>query len=153
LGEIADAAKQSFLTDLAWGGLKAGTKFNEPAPLFPRAEKDAVERMQNLEDENNRSAVEAASAETAKKNQSAAPARHRAPSVSSVMSTDADESKANENLTQATNVSHDPRSRRKPPMCTRFRPISPAAAEFDAFRRSSGLSPHPKHRVGHTAGV
>ena len=59
-GEIADAAKQSFLTNLAWGGLKAGTKFGEPAPLFPRAEKDAVDRMQNLEDENNHSAVEAA---------------------------------------------------------------------------------------------
>jgi hypothetical protein len=49
-GEIADAAKKSFLTELAWGGLKAGTKFGEPAPLFPRAEKDAVERMQNLEE-------------------------------------------------------------------------------------------------------
>jgi methionyl-tRNA synthetase len=60
LGEMADAARQAYLKDLAWGGLKAGTKFGEPAPLFPRAEKDAVERMQNLEDENNRSAVEAA---------------------------------------------------------------------------------------------
>jgi methionyl-tRNA synthetase len=59
-GEIADAAKQAFLKDLAWGGLKAGTKFGEPAPLFPRAEKDAIECMQNLEDENNRTAVEAA---------------------------------------------------------------------------------------------
>jgi methionyl-tRNA synthetase len=60
-GEILDAAKNSFLTELAWGGLKAGTQFGEPAPLFPRAEKDAIERMQNLENENNRSAVEAAS--------------------------------------------------------------------------------------------
>jgi methionyl-tRNA synthetase len=60
-GEIADAAKQAFLTDVAWGGLKAGTQFSEPAPLFPRAEKDAVERMQNIEDENSRSAVEAVS--------------------------------------------------------------------------------------------
>jgi methionyl-tRNA synthetase len=60
LGEISDAAKESFLRDLALGGLKAGTKFGEPAPLFPRAEKDAIERMQNLEDENNRSAIEAA---------------------------------------------------------------------------------------------
>jgi methionyl-tRNA synthetase len=59
-GEIADAAKNSFLTSLAWGGLKSGTKFGEPAPLFPRAEKDAVERMQNLEDENNRTVIEAA---------------------------------------------------------------------------------------------
>ena len=59
-GEIADAARNGFLKNLAWGGLKAGTRFGEPALLFPRAEKDAVERMQNLEDENNRSAVEAA---------------------------------------------------------------------------------------------
>jgi methionyl-tRNA synthetase len=59
-GEIANAAKQAFLTELTWGGLKAGTKFGDPAPLFPRAEKDAIDRMQNLEDENNRSAVEAA---------------------------------------------------------------------------------------------
>jgi methionyl-tRNA synthetase len=58
--EIADAAKNSFLTELAWGGLKAGTKFGEPAPLFPRAEKDAVERMQNIEDQNNKTVIEAA---------------------------------------------------------------------------------------------
>jgi methionyl-tRNA synthetase len=60
-GEITNAAKHAFLTNIAWGGLKAGTQFGEPSPLFPRAEKDAVTRMQNLEDENNRSAVEAAS--------------------------------------------------------------------------------------------
>jgi methionyl-tRNA synthetase len=60
-GEIQDAAKQAFLTKIAWGGLKTGTKFGEPAPLFPRAEKDAIKRMQNLEDDNNASAVEAAS--------------------------------------------------------------------------------------------
>jgi methionyl-tRNA synthetase len=61
-GKIADAAKKSFLTQIAWGGLKAGTKFGEPAPLFPRAEKDAVERMQNIEDQNSPRAVEATSA-------------------------------------------------------------------------------------------
>jgi methionyl-tRNA synthetase len=59
-GEIADAAKNSFLTTLAWGGLKAGTKFGDPAPLFPRAEKDAIERMQNIEDQNNKTVIEAA---------------------------------------------------------------------------------------------
>jgi len=59
-GEIADAANDSFLTHVAWGGLKAGTRFGEPAPLFPRAEKDATQRMQNLEEENNRTVVEAA---------------------------------------------------------------------------------------------
>jgi len=58
-GEIADAAKKNFLKCLAWGGLKAGTKFGEPAPLFPRAEKDTAERMEALEAENNKSAVEA----------------------------------------------------------------------------------------------
>jgi len=60
LGELADAAKHGFLSELAWGGLKAGTKFGEPSPLFPRAEKEAIERMQSLEDENSRSAVESA---------------------------------------------------------------------------------------------
>jgi methionyl-tRNA synthetase len=72
-GEIADAAKQSFLTNLAWGGLRAGTKFGEPAPLFPRAEKDAIDRMQNLEDENNHSAVEAATTNGAAKQEPSAP--------------------------------------------------------------------------------
>jgi methionyl-tRNA synthetase len=66
-GEIADAAKRSFLTDVAWGGLKAGTKFGEPAPLFPRAEKDAVERMQKMEEQNSLSVVEAASGGSAVK--------------------------------------------------------------------------------------
>jgi methionyl-tRNA synthetase len=63
--EIQDAAKAGFLTDLKWGGLKAGTKFGEPAPLFPRAEKDAMERMENLEKQNNASAVDAASGKQA----------------------------------------------------------------------------------------
>jgi methionyl-tRNA synthetase len=72
LGEIKDAAKNSFLNEIAWGGLKAGTRFEEPAPLFPRAEKDALDRMQNLEDENNRSAIEAASKQEGA-NEAAAP--------------------------------------------------------------------------------
>jgi methionyl-tRNA synthetase len=58
-GEISEAAKNTFLKSLTWGGLKSGTKFGEPAPLFPRAEKDAIDRMQNLEDQNPHSAVEA----------------------------------------------------------------------------------------------
>jgi methionyl-tRNA synthetase len=79
-GEIEDAAKSAFLTKLAWGGLRSGTKFGEPAPLFPRAEKDAVERMQKLEDENNRTVVETASApENAEHADRSAP--HAAPSA------------------------------------------------------------------------
>jgi methionyl-tRNA synthetase len=67
-GEIADAAKKSFLTQIAWGGLKAGTQFAEPAPLFPRAEKDAIERMQELENQ------KAPAAEAASEPQATAPA-------------------------------------------------------------------------------
>jgi methionyl-tRNA synthetase len=72
-GEIAVAARNSFLTQIAWGGLKAGTQFGEPAPLFPRAEKDTVERMQNIEDQNSSSAVEAAAAGAANSEPSAPP--------------------------------------------------------------------------------
>jgi methionyl-tRNA synthetase len=77
--EISAAAHNAFLTEISWGGLRAGTHFAEPAPLFPRAEKDAIERMQNLEDENNKSVLEAAatsggvSAETAVPKPAAAP--------------------------------------------------------------------------------
>jgi methionyl-tRNA synthetase len=59
-GKIADAAKASFLTHLAWGGLKPGTRFAEPAPLFPRAERDAIDRMVAMEEQNNKSVIEAA---------------------------------------------------------------------------------------------
>src|ERR1035438_5224258 len=71
-GEMSEAAKKSFLVNLAWGGLKAGTKFGEPAPLFPRAEKDAVERMQNIEDENSKSVIEAAGGKAVSQNEPAA---------------------------------------------------------------------------------
>jgi methionyl-tRNA synthetase len=80
-GEISDAAKNSFLKNLAWGGLKAGTKFGEPAPLFPRAEKDAIERMQNIEDQNSSSAVEAASSSEANAKPSAPVQSPAAPQV------------------------------------------------------------------------
>ncbi|HET7103921.1 MAG TPA: methionine--tRNA ligase subunit beta, partial [Terracidiphilus sp.] len=60
LGEITDAAQLAFLASLAWGGLKPGTTFLEPAPLFPRAEKDAIERMVAMEEQNNQSVIEAA---------------------------------------------------------------------------------------------
>ena len=61
LGEIEEAAQSGQLKDLAWGGLPAGTKFGTPAPLFPRAEKDVIERMQNLENEDKLGAVAATS--------------------------------------------------------------------------------------------
>jgi methionyl-tRNA synthetase len=73
-GDIADASKLAFLAGLRWGGLKTGTRLGEPAPLFPRREKDAIPRMQNLEDEDNQSAVDAASDEMGPTSAPAAPA-------------------------------------------------------------------------------
>jgi methionyl-tRNA synthetase len=66
LGEIAEAARHSFLKNLAWGGLKAGTKFGEPSPLFPRVEKDVIEQMQKIEEQNTKTVVEAAASGAAK---------------------------------------------------------------------------------------
>jgi|CZKF01.1.fsa_nt_gi methionyl-tRNA synthetase len=80
-GEIAAAAKKSFLSNLVLSGLKAGTKFGEPAPLFPRAEKDTVERMQNIEDQNSNSAVEAATSGAAKAEPSSPAQTSAAPQV------------------------------------------------------------------------
>src|SRR6185437_15595796 len=37
-------------TDLQWGQLKPGTRLGKVEPVFPRADKSAIERMQRLED-------------------------------------------------------------------------------------------------------
>jgi methionyl-tRNA synthetase len=103
-GEISEASKNAFLTHVAWGGLKPGTNFGEPAPLFPRAEKDAVERMQNLEDQNSGNAVEAASGKDI-----VAPSS--APAATSVTPTAASgkvEARAIEAITPTTAVPTDP---------------------------------------------
>jgi methionyl-tRNA synthetase len=58
LGEI-----QKFqLSTLKWGQLQVGTKLGKVEPVFPRADKSAVERMQSMEQERNASAAEAAGA-------------------------------------------------------------------------------------------
>ncbi len=106
-GEIADAAKGSFLKSLAWGDLQAGTKFGEPAPLFPRAEKDAVERMQSLEENNNRTAVEAASNSEGRGETVAPGPATASPSVSPTTVTKVEDVRANEGLTQTSVVPHD----------------------------------------------
>ena len=103
-GEISEASKNAFLTHVAWGGLKPGTKFGEPAPLFSRAEKDAVERMQNLEDQNNGNAVEAASGRDVVA-PSSAPA---ATSVTPVAASSKADARANEAMTPTTAVPTDP---------------------------------------------
>ncbi len=47
------------LSDLKWGQLRLGTKLGSVEAVFPRAEKNAVERMQQME-EQNRTGAEAA---------------------------------------------------------------------------------------------
>jgi methionyl-tRNA synthetase len=47
LGDI----KKSDLTQLQWGQLRLGTRLGEVQPVFPRADKSAVERMQQMEEQ------------------------------------------------------------------------------------------------------
>jgi methionyl-tRNA synthetase len=49
LGDIQKAD----LKNLQWGGLKPGTKLGESSPLFPRADKEAITRMSELEQKTN----------------------------------------------------------------------------------------------------
>src|SRR3984957_13016077 len=58
LGDIAHAD----LKDLHWGQLAPGTKLGQLGPIFPRAEKDTVERMNELETKNTGKSVEAEAA-------------------------------------------------------------------------------------------
>ena len=55
------AAEEAFRDGIFLSRIKPGSRFGEPAPLFPRAEKEAIERMQSLEDENSRTVIQAAS--------------------------------------------------------------------------------------------
>jgi methionyl-tRNA synthetase len=43
--------KKLALSELAWGQLPLGTKLGEVQPVFPRADKSAIERMQKMEEE------------------------------------------------------------------------------------------------------
>ncbi len=55
LGTFKDGKSEKWLPGeyeelLKWGGLKPGTKLGELRPIFPRADKDAIKRMQELEE-------------------------------------------------------------------------------------------------------
>jgi methionyl-tRNA synthetase len=54
LGDI----KKLALADLDWGQLRLGTKLGDVRPVFPRADKSAIERMQHMEDQQRGPAVE-----------------------------------------------------------------------------------------------
>jgi methionyl-tRNA synthetase len=67
LGDIQKLA----LGGLAWGQLPLGTKLGEVQPVFPRADKSAIERMQKMEEEQRATpAIEAAAATTVTPGQS-----------------------------------------------------------------------------------
>ena len=46
------------LNQLSWGQLPLGTKLGEVSPVFPRADKSAIERMQKMEDQQRPAAEE-----------------------------------------------------------------------------------------------
>ncbi len=62
LGDI----KKLDLNLLAWGQLRLGTKLDEVQPVFPRADKSAVERMQQMEEQQRGPATEGTQTEPSK---------------------------------------------------------------------------------------
>jgi methionyl-tRNA synthetase len=53
LGDIEVAAKNGELKNLQWGGLKPGAKLGELAPIFPRAPKELIQLMTDMENDTN----------------------------------------------------------------------------------------------------
>ena len=49
LGSIEQAAKNGELKNLQWGGLKPGTKLGPLSPIFPRAPKELIQLMTDME--------------------------------------------------------------------------------------------------------
>ena len=60
LGDI----KKLALNELTWGQLPLGTKLGEIQPVFPRADKSAIERMQKMEEGQRETVLEAPAAGT-----------------------------------------------------------------------------------------
>lgn len=52
LGDIEEAARKGELKDLQWGGLKPGTKLGPISPIFPRAPKELIQVMNDIEQNN-----------------------------------------------------------------------------------------------------
>ena len=55
LGSIEGAAHKNELKNLEWGGLKPGTKLGELGPIFPRAPKELIQLMTDMENNTNTS--------------------------------------------------------------------------------------------------
>jgi methionyl-tRNA synthetase len=52
LGDIEEAAAKGELKNLQWGGLKPGTKLGPLSPIFPRAPKELIQTMTDMEQNN-----------------------------------------------------------------------------------------------------
>src|SRR5580704_11166123 len=82
LGDI----KKLALNELAWGQLPLGTKLGEVQPVFPRADKSAIERMQKMEEEQRgMAAVEVPAATAAASVEANVPQAHPAAVPASVL--------------------------------------------------------------------
>ncbi|HEY0307660.1 MAG TPA: methionine--tRNA ligase subunit beta, partial [Acidobacteriaceae bacterium] len=62
LGDIEQAAKNGDLKNLKWGDLKPGTKLGTLGPIFPRADKELITRMNEIEQNNAAAAPQSAEA-------------------------------------------------------------------------------------------
>jgi methionyl-tRNA synthetase len=80
LGDI----KKLALADLAWGQLPLGTKLGDIYPVFPRADKSAIERMQKMEDQQRPATEESAAKDLASKGPVAASPMPQAPPPAAV---------------------------------------------------------------------
>ena len=85
LGDIAHAD----LKDAHWGQLRPGTKLGQSGPVFPRAEKDTVKRMHDLETNNSGKGAEVEPEAAAK-----SPVMTGAPPAAAPQPTPADQSAA-----------------------------------------------------------
>ncbi|MHB1023908.1 MAG: methionine--tRNA ligase, partial [Acidobacteriaceae bacterium] len=79
LGDIHEAARKGELKNLEWGGLKPGTKLGELGPIFPRADKEIITRMSEIEQKNAPAAVAEAPVETKAEPEAKAEAKPAAP--------------------------------------------------------------------------
>ena len=65
LGDIEEASCKGELKNLEWGGLKPGTKLGPLGPIFPRADKEIINRMNELEQNNSPKLSETSAASSA----------------------------------------------------------------------------------------
>jgi methionyl-tRNA synthetase len=84
LGDI----KNVDLNQLAWGQLRLGTKLGEVQPVFPRADKSAIERMQQMEEQQRTPATEVAQEKTSQPPAAAAAKSEAAPAASAPVTLD-----------------------------------------------------------------